>query len=87
MNDMDTQLSILFASINQVIGTPVHAIKMTDRFVRDLGADSLDMILLIDQLQSTFDVRIPNHVAEDIETVGDAWEYIKNNVDPNTSLC
>ena len=86
MNDMETLICVLFASINQVIGTPVHTLKMTDKFVRDLGADSLDMILLIDQLQSTFKIEIPNHVAEDIETVGDAWEYIKNHVDSSTPL-
>ena len=43
----------------------------------DLGADSLDLVELVMALEEEFDVRIPDDVAERIQTVNDAIRYIK----------
>ena len=46
-------------------------------FVADLGADSLDVVELIMELEEEFDIAIPDEVAEKIQTVGDAIRYIQ----------
>ena len=47
-------------------------------FQNDLGADSLDTVELIMELEKQFDVTIPDTDAEKIQTVGDAVAYIEN---------
>ena len=47
-------------------------------FVEDLGADSLDIFQIIMGIEEEFDIEIPNEAAEQIVTVGDAVEQIKN---------
>lgn len=46
-------------------------------FVDDLGADSLDLVELIMALEDEFDIEIPDDAAEQISTVNDVVEYIK----------
>ncbi len=50
-------------------------------FTRDLGADSLDTVELVMEFEENFGIEeIPEEEAEQIRTVGDAIEYIKNKV-------
>ena len=44
----------------------------------DLGADSLDIVDLVMSFEEEFDIEIPSDAAEQITTVGDAVEQIKN---------
>lgn len=44
----------------------------------DLGADSLDLFQIIMGIEEEFDIEIENEDAENIKTVGDAVEQIKN---------
>lgn len=50
------------------------------KFIDDLGADSLDIVELVMDLESEFDLEIPDEDAEAIATVVDAVEYIEKNV-------
>lgn len=45
-------------------------------FVNDLGADSLDIVELVMELEDEFDIDIPDDAAEKISTVGQAIEFI-----------
>ena len=47
-------------------------------FAQDLGADSLDTVELIMQLEQEFDVHIPEDEANKIATVGDAIKFIED---------
>ena len=47
-------------------------------FTNDLGADSLDTVELIMEFEKEFDVSIPDEQAENIQTVGQAVEYLEN---------
>lgn len=49
-------------------------------FTNDLGADSLDTVELIMEFEKKFNIAIPDDQAEKIATVGQAIEYITNNV-------
>lgn len=48
-------------------------------FTTDLGADSLDTVELIMELEKEFEIEIPDDKAESIQTVGDAISYIEAN--------
>ena len=57
----------------------VEADKVTENasFIDDLGADSLDTVELVMELEEEFDINIPDDAAEKIQTVGQAIEYIE----------
>ncbi len=46
-------------------------------FTNDLGADSLDTVELIMDLEKEFNIQIPDEAAEKISTVGDAIAFIE----------
>ncbi len=49
-------------------------------FINDLGADSLDTVELIMEFEKEFEVSIPDEQAENIQTVGQAIEYLDANI-------
>jgi acyl carrier protein len=60
----------------------VNKDQVTDNtsFIEDIGADSLDIVELVMELEEEFDIQIPDDQAEKIKTVGEAVEYIKTAV-------
>jgi len=56
--------------------------KVTEEtsFINDLGADSLDTVELVMELEDEFDLNIPDEEAEKIKTVGDAIKYIDEHM-------
>ncbi|NTW55039.1 MAG: acyl carrier protein [Chlorobaculum sp.] len=60
------------------MGVGKDQIKMESKFADDLGADSLDTVELIMELENEFDVKIPDEDAEKIGTVQQAIDYIVN---------
>lgn len=49
-------------------------------FVEDLGADSLDLVELVMEFETAFEVQIPDEDTEKIRRVQDAIDYIKGKV-------
>ena len=49
-------------------------VKPEASFINDLGADSLDIVELVMELEEEFDMSIPDEDAESIRTVGEAIE-------------
>lgn len=64
--------------ISEVLNVDTDDITMETTFVDDLGADSLDLFQIIMGIEEEFDIEIANEEAENILTVGDAVEQIKN---------
>ena len=58
------------------LGVEESQITMEASFVDDLGADSLDTVELIMELEEEFGIEIPDEDAENITTVGSAVGYI-----------
>ena len=50
------------------------------RFADDLGADSLDLIELVEALEEEFEVRIDEEELADIGTVGDAYGLLESKL-------
>lgn len=50
-------------------------------FIDDLGADSLDIVELVMAFEEEFGIDIPDDAGKDIQTVGDAVKFIKENAD------
>jgi acyl carrier protein len=64
--------------ISEVLNVEEDDITMETTFVDDLGADSLDVFQIIMGIEEEFDIEIANEAAENIVTVADAVEQIKN---------
>jgi acyl carrier protein len=47
-------------------------------FIDDLGADSLDLVELIMEMEETFDVQIADNELEKIRTIRDVLNFLKN---------
>ncbi|MCD6382524.1 MAG: acyl carrier protein [Candidatus Hydrothermae bacterium] len=62
--------------VNKLNVTP-DAITPEARFQEDLGADSLDVMDLVMEIENQFNIEIPDEDAEKIRTVGDAVKYIE----------
>ena len=63
--------------ITDKLGVEEEKISAEASFVDDLGADSLDTVELIMQLEEEFGIEIPDEDAEKITTVGTAVDYIE----------
>lgn len=59
------------------LGVDKEKISPETSFVNDLGADSLDTVELVMELEEEFDINIPDDAAEKIETVGEAIRFIE----------
>ena len=64
--------------IAEVLNVDANEITLDTTFVDELGADSLDVFLIIMGIEEEFDIEIPNEEAEKIVSVGDAVEAIKS---------
>ena len=67
------------AIIVDKLGVDESEVTPTASFTNDLGADSLDTVELIMELEKEFGMSLPDDQAEKIATVQDAVDYIANN--------
>ena len=65
--------------VAEQLGVDKDKIKAESNFVNDLGADSLDTVELVMELEEEFDISIPDDAAEKIQTVGEAVKHIEEN--------
>ncbi len=63
--------------IAEKLGVDLEEVVPEASFVDDLGADSLDLVELIMSMEEEFDTDIPDEDAEKIQTVKDAYNYVK----------
>ena len=67
--------------VAEQLGVDKEKVKPETSFVNDLGADSLDTVELVMELEEEFNVNIPDDAAEKIVTVKNAIDYISENAD------
>lgn len=77
MSDIQNRVK---AIIVDKLGVDESEVKPEATFTNDLGADSLDTVELIMELEKEFNITIPDDQAEKIATVGDAIAYVEANI-------
>lgn len=60
------------------LGVEEEEVKEEASFIKNLGADSLDIVELVMALEEEFNLEIPDEDAENIRTVGEAIKYIED---------
>ena len=55
------------------------AINLKTHLIDDLGADSLDIVEVIMQVEEEFKIEIPDEEASGLSTIGDIVWYVKIN--------
>ena len=77
-----TYVSTVLERVTKVIidrlGVDESEVKLEASFREDLGADSLDVVELVMELEDEFDMEISDEDAEQISTVGSAVKYIES---------
>ncbi|MCQ4873964.1 MULTISPECIES: acyl carrier protein [Odoribacteraceae] len=76
MSDIQNRVK---AIIVDKLGVDETEVTPEATFTNDLGADSLDTVELIMELEKEFNITIPDDQAEKIATVGDAIAYVEAN--------
>lgn len=74
-------------TLNKVIQILVDKIGIAEteatldaNFIKDLGIDSLDYAEIVMEFEQTFDIRIPDSDAEQLQTIGQAVAYINKKI-------
>lgn len=62
------------------LGVDKAKVSAETSFVNDLGADSLDTVELVMDMEEAFGLSIPDEDAEKIQTVGNAVKYIEEAI-------
>jgi len=75
--DVDSKVKSI---IIDKLGVDEEEVTDDANFTNDLGADSLDTVELIMEFEKEFDISIPDEDAEEIATVGNAVDYLNENV-------
>ena len=73
MSDIADTVKEIIAS---ELGVEVEKVTGDAHFVDDLGADSLDTVELVMAFEEEFGLEIPDEDAEEMQTVGDAIDYL-----------
>lgn len=75
---------MIFEKVRHIVSQQFHVaeeeIELDTVFTEDLDADSLDLVELVMELEDEFETEVDDSEIEDIETVEDAVNYIKNNI-------
>lgn len=66
--------------ICEQLGVSEDQVTPDASFIEDLGADSLDIVELVMELEEEFEITIPDDQAEKIKTVGEAIDYIEREI-------
>ncbi len=74
---MEDNMTRIKKIISEQLGVSEDKITPEAKFTDDLGADSLDTVELVMELETEFDCEIPDEEAEKIVTVADALSYIE----------
>jgi acyl carrier protein len=72
----------LFEKVKKLISEKLEIdaakVTMEATFRQDLGADSLDTYELVYAIEEEMGIQIPDEKANEFETVGDAYNFIKS---------
>ena len=65
--------------VNEVAGIEESEVQLDKSFTADLDVDSLTMVEVVVAAEEKFDVKIPDDEVKNLNTVGDAVNFILTN--------
>ncbi len=65
------------AMLSEALNIPLEKVTPDAKIVDDLGADSLDVVELLSQLEEEYGIIIPDDEAENLVTVADVAKAIE----------
>lgn len=78
---MSKQHDEILAKVKEIVSdklsVDIAKVVETASFVNDLGADSLDVVEFVMEVEKEFNITIPDEEATKLTTVGDAVAYIE----------
>ena len=75
MSTLEKVIELMAEQLN----VPAEKISAEKEIVKDLGADSLDVVEMLMNLEEEFSVTVPDEEAVNIKTVQDVVYLIENN--------
>lgn len=78
-NNNDPIFQKLCSIVTDKLGVEKNEVTLWARFVEDFGADSLDLVELVMEIEKEFGISIPDDIAENLKTVGETVDYIRKN--------
>ncbi len=79
MADKNEVAERIIEIVAEKMDKPKAEITPEKSFVNDLGADSLDTVELMMDIEDEFDLSIPEEEAQKIVTIGDAIKYVQEH--------
>lgn len=76
MNTLEAVKEILV----NLLDVDANSITLDSQLIEDLGADSLDAIDIVMDVEDNFSIEVPDEIIEKMETVGDIVNFIENNI-------
>jgi acyl carrier protein len=74
----------VFAKVKDIIVSELNCdeslVTMDAKLKDDLGADSIDAVQIVMEIEDEFKITVDDSQAESMTTVGDVVKYIENNV-------
>ncbi|MFW5884849.1 MAG: acyl carrier protein [Patescibacteria group bacterium] len=64
--------------VSEQLDVPMEEIKPDSDFVKDLGADSLDLTEFVMAMEDAFDLEIDDEVAQTLTNIEEVVRYIEN---------
>ena len=74
------ELEKLKEAIADILSVDPNEVTEETTFTEDLGADSLDVYQIVMQIEEAFEIEIPAEAIQEISTVGEAVELIRNSI-------
>ena len=71
----------VYEIIQRKLSVNAEQITPEASFTEDLGADSLDTVELVMDLEEEFNITIPEEEQENLRTVQDAIDYLEKHLD------
>jgi acyl carrier protein len=76
---MGDNLTRLQTVVGKQLGIDPAKVKPEADFVKELGADSLDVVELVMAIEDEFELDIEDNAASQVTTVQDVLDYLENS--------
>lgn len=76
----DNTKEALFKIIAEQLNIKTDKLKLSDHFINDLKADSLDVVELVMSVEEKWNISIPDESAENMESIQNLLDYIKTKI-------